>query len=153
MREQLADPLFVKTAQGMLPTPRAESLVEPIREALQSLRRVSASVQSFVPSEARRSFRICMTDGSHITLLPRLLKRLRADAPSVRIDATPINDETFAQQLLERAAVKVLPGRYLARDTEQGNPGENRVRLALVAELENCVEAAERIAHAIKQGW
>ena len=39
----------------------------------------------------------------------------------------------------------------LARDTEQGNPGENRVRLALVAELKNCVEAAERIADAIKQ--
>ena len=66
---------------------------------------------------------------------------------------TPINDETFAQQLLERAAVKVLPGRYLARDTDQGNPGENRVRLALVDALDNCVEAAERIAHAIKQGW
>ena len=66
---------------------------------------------------------------------------------------TPIDDETFAKQLLERAAVKVLPGRYLARDTAQGNPGENRVRLALVAELAHCVEAAERIAHAVRQGW
>ena len=66
---------------------------------------------------------------------------------------TPINDETFAKQLLERAAVKVLPGRYLARDTPLGNPGENRVRLALVAELAHCVEAAERIAHAVNQGW
>ena len=66
---------------------------------------------------------------------------------------TPIDDEVFARQLLERAAVKVLPGRYFARNTRQGNPGENRVRLALVAELENCVEAAERIAHAVKQGW
>jgi len=66
---------------------------------------------------------------------------------------TPIDDETFAKQLLERAAVKVLPGRYLARDTALGNPGENRVRLALVAELAHCVEAAERIAHAVHQGW
>ena len=65
---------------------------------------------------------------------------------------TPIDDEAFAQQLLQRAAVKVLPGSYLARDTEQGNPGANRVRLALVTDLKNCVEAAERIAHAIKQG-
>ena len=66
---------------------------------------------------------------------------------------TPMDDEIFAKQLLERAAVKVLPGRYLARDTALGNPGENRVRLALVAELTHCVEAAERIAHAVRQGW
>lgn len=112
MREQLGDPLFVKTAQGMLPTPRAESLVEPIREALQALRRVGAPAQSFVPAEARRSFRICMTDGSHITLLPRLLKRLRAEAPSIRIDAAPINDETALDLESGRAdlALGIVPG-------------------------------------------
>ena len=65
---------------------------------------------------------------------------------------TPIDDETFAQQLLQHAGVKVLPGRYLARDTAAGNPGAHRVRLALVAELGQCVEAAERIAHAVKSG-
>ena len=63
---------------------------------------------------------------------------------------TPIDDETFARQLLQHAGVKVLPGRYLARDTAAGNPGAHRVRLALVAELGQCVEAAERIAHAVK---
>ena len=66
---------------------------------------------------------------------------------------TPTDDETFAQHLLQHAAVKVLPGRYLARETSLGNPGENRVRLALVAELKDCVDAAERIAHTVKQGW
>ena len=112
LRERLADPLFVKTAQGMLPTPRAESLVEPIREALQSLRRVGAPGQAFVPAEARRSFRICMTDGSHITLLPRLLKRFRAEAPSIRIDAVPINDETAHDLESGRAdlALGIVPG-------------------------------------------
>ena len=65
---------------------------------------------------------------------------------------TPIDDETFAQQLLQHAGVKVLPGRYLARDTVAGNPGAHRVRLALVAELGQCVEAAERIVHAVKSG-
>ena len=65
---------------------------------------------------------------------------------------TPIDDETFAQQLLQHAGVKVLPGRYLARDTAAGNPGAHRVRVALVAELGQCVEAAERIAHAVKSG-
>jgi len=66
---------------------------------------------------------------------------------------TPIDDETFAQHLLKHAGVKVLPGRYLARDTAAGNPGAHRVRLALVAELGHCVEAAERIAQTVKSGW
>ena len=65
---------------------------------------------------------------------------------------TPTDDETFAQHLLQHAGVKVMPGRYLARDTAGGNPGANRVRLALVAELGQCVEAAERIVHAVKSG-
>ena len=41
----------------------------------------------------------------------------------------------------------VLPGRFLAREADGINPGENRVRLALVAEPEQCVEAAQRIVH------
>ena len=89
-------------------------------------------------------------------VIPILAKVMAIPSPEAGFylwPQTPIDDEVFARQLLERAAVKVLPGRYLARNTRQGNPGENRVRLALVAELENCVEAAERIAHAVKQGW
>ena len=39
----------------------------------------------------------------------------------------------------------MLPGRYLGRDAGAGNPGAGRVRMALVAELEDCIEAATRI--------
>jgi N-succinyldiaminopimelate aminotransferase len=39
----------------------------------------------------------------------------------------------------------VLPGSYLSRTTDSGNPGKNRVRMALVAELDQCIEAAQRI--------
>jgi len=45
----------------------------------------------------------------------------------------------------------VLPGSYLSRDTADGNPGRNHVRLALVAALEECVEAAQRIRRFIEQ--
>lgn len=58
---------------------------------------------------------------------------------------TPIADTDFSQQLFARENVTVLPGRYIARDTAFGNPGENHVRLALVAPLEQCVAAAKRI--------
>lgn len=58
---------------------------------------------------------------------------------------TPMDDETFARELAARQNVHVLPGRYLSRTVDGYNPGENRVRMALVAPLEECVEAAERI--------
>ncbi|MCP4471702.1 MAG: succinyldiaminopimelate transaminase [Gammaproteobacteria bacterium] len=58
---------------------------------------------------------------------------------------TPISDTVFARRLYAEQNVTVLPGRYLARDSAAGNPGRNRVRMALVAPLDECVDAARRI--------
>lgn len=63
---------------------------------------------------------------------------------------TPISDELFCRELFEQQHITVLPGSYLARDTARGNPGTNHVRIALVAELEQCVEAAHRIVNYVK---
>ena len=59
---------------------------------------------------------------------------------------TPGDDEAFARDLYAAENVTVLPGRYLSRDHAGGNPGHGRVRVSLVAELEECIEAARRIA-------
>ena len=59
---------------------------------------------------------------------------------------TPLDDECFTQRLYHEAGVLVLPGSYLGRDGRRGNPGRHRVRMALVAELDDCVEAAQRVA-------
>lgn len=65
---------------------------------------------------------------------------------------TPGSDEDFARELHARQAVTVLPGRYLARTGADGlNPGEGHVRMALVAGLDECVEAAERIRSLLAQ--
>jgi N-succinyldiaminopimelate aminotransferase len=58
---------------------------------------------------------------------------------------TPIDDIEFAQGLYAQQNVTLLPGQYLSRETETGNPGKNRVRLALVADIAECVDAAQRI--------
>jgi N-succinyldiaminopimelate aminotransferase len=58
---------------------------------------------------------------------------------------TPVDDETFTRELFARAHVNVVPGSYLSREVNGLNPGANRVRLALVASLEECIEAAGRI--------
>ena len=58
---------------------------------------------------------------------------------------TSVDEEMFAQQLFAQQHVTVLPGSYLSRTIDGINPGKNRVRLALVASVEECIEAAERI--------
>ncbi len=55
------------------------------------------------------------------------------------------DDERFARRLFERQQVTVLPGSYLGREAGRGNPGRGRVRVSLVASLEDCIEAAERM--------
>ncbi len=62
---------------------------------------------------------------------------------------TPVSDTQFARQLYAGENVTVLPGRFLAREAGGINPGENRVRMALVAEHGQCVEAAQRIVHCL----
>lgn len=60
------------------------------------------------------------------------------------------NDVAFAQQLLAQYNVGVLPGSLLARDAHGINPGAGRIRLALVAEQAECLEAAHRIRSFVK---
>lgn len=56
-----------------------------------------------------------------------------------------ISDTEYARRLYAEYNVTVLPGSYLARDAHGINPGENRIRMALVAEVDECLEAARRI--------
>ncbi|MCX7192272.1 MAG: succinyldiaminopimelate transaminase [Proteobacteria bacterium] len=64
---------------------------------------------------------------------------------------TPISDTAFAQALYRDYNVTVLPGSYLARSAQGINPGEHFVRLALVASVDETVEAAQRIAEFVGQ--
>jgi N-succinyldiaminopimelate aminotransferase len=61
-----------------------------------------------------------------------------------------LSDTEFAQQLLSQYNVTLLPGSYLAREVAGINPGAQRVRMALVAETEECVQAAQRIVQFIQ---
>jgi DNA-binding transcriptional LysR family regulator len=94
LRKQLNDPLFVRTAAGMQPTPRADELIGPAREALEALRSLTSRGAAFDPGTSTRRFRICMTDASHVTLLPQLLAHVRALAPGVSLEAARIDGQT-----------------------------------------------------------
>ena len=58
---------------------------------------------------------------------------------------TPLDDTDFARELLAQQNVRVLPGSFLSRPVDGNNPGKDYVRMALVAPLEDCIEAAGRI--------
>jgi N-succinyldiaminopimelate aminotransferase len=64
---------------------------------------------------------------------------------------TPIDDAEFVRRLYAECNVLGLPGSYLARSVDGENPGKSRVRLALVAPKEECVEAAHRITQFARQ--
>lgn len=78
-------------------------------------------------------------------LVSRHLGTARPDAGFYLWARTPIPDTEFALGLRREYNVTVLPGSYLAREAGGINPGENHVRIALVAPLDDCLEAAQRI--------
>ena len=63
------------------------------------------------------------------------------------------NDESFAKELLTQYNVTVLPGSYLAREVDGKNPGKGRIRMALVAETRECLEAAQRIKEFVHKNF
>lgn len=81
-----------------------------------------------------------------VAILKPVLPVVLPDAGFYLWIRTPIADADFAQQLYRDCNVTILPGSYLARSTNGMNPGENFVRLALVANTEETLEAAQRIA-------
>ncbi|RYF70753.1 MAG: succinyldiaminopimelate transaminase [Comamonadaceae bacterium] len=62
------------------------------------------------------------------------------------------DDAAFARALYAQYNVTVLPGSYLARDSQGQNPGRGRIRMALVADTAECVEAADRIVQFVRAG-
>ena len=62
-----------------------------------------------------------------------------------------VDDELFAAELYRRENITVLPGKYLGRTVEGQNPGSNRVRIALVAPYQECVDAISRLCRASEE--
>ena len=80
-----------------------------------------------------------------LDVLAGVLDVRRPDAGFYLWPRTPTDDPSFTRELYARENVLVLPGSYLSRTANGVNPGAHRVRMALVASLEECVEAARRI--------
>lgn len=112
LRKALGDPLFVKTSGGMQPTPRTEDLMPSVRQVLAGLSQLLSNVSHFDAASSERTFRICMTDASHITLMPRLFAHVRALAPGIRLEAITIGPNMAADLQSGQAdlALGLIPG-------------------------------------------
>lgn len=98
LRRLFGDDLFVRTPAGMMPTPFAEQLAEPIGYALGMIHSGLNQHSRFAPASEKRELRIGMTDIGEIVFLPRLVERLRREAPGIslstlRTTATSLRDD------------------------------------------------------------
>lgn len=85
LREAFGDPLFLRAAGGVVPTPRAEALAEPVRRVLAGLHALLEPMDVFDPGSSERTFHLAANDYVTATLLGPLAARLAAQAPRVRL--------------------------------------------------------------------
>ena len=107
LRDALGDPLLVRGASGLVPTPRAVALAAPLRQHLGALDALIGDAPAFDPATARRGFTILMADYGAL-LLPPLLARIRAEAPGVDVVVLPSVERTGED--LERGEVDLALG-------------------------------------------
>lgn len=90
LRDAFDDPIMVRGAGGMVPTPKARQLHGSVREALEQLERSIGAFGSFDPATSTATFRVAMVDYVEMVVLPELMCRLRAEAPHVQVVARSI---------------------------------------------------------------
>ena len=113
LRALFDDPLFVRTPRGMRPTPFAQQLAQPVREALRLIQGALQQHAGFDPRGSGNTFRFSMSDIGEMVFLPGLLERVKRDAPGVKIEVVriPIKDVHAALEAGDiDLAVGFLPG-------------------------------------------
>ncbi len=99
LRRHFNDPLFVRAAGGMAPTPRGAQLVGSARELLQRFDAEVAATAAFDPASTQRPFVFAMSDVGEMVFLPKLLERLGRDAPGAALRSVSLRPLQLAQAL------------------------------------------------------
>lgn len=113
LREALGDELLIRTAHGVKPTPRAESLWPSVRRALSELEDAIVPEQNFNISTAQTTFRMAMADATAALWLPALVRSIEREAPGLTIRMMPLTTREPRPMLLRGEidlAVGFFPG-------------------------------------------
>ena len=135
LRHMLKDELFIRTPDGMMPTPRAEQLAIPLRRALSEMQ-LALEPETFVPQEATRLFVLALNNYAAVILAPSLVTTVISAAPGIRLDLRPSGLRDMAD-LLDRGELDLAIGTF-------GDVGE---RFAIAPLLEDSFVVAMRRGH------
>lgn len=91
LRNLFDDPLFVRTAEGMVPTPVAQNIIGSVRQALGLIRCSVQESEFFDPKVSDKRFRVSMTDLNQAIVLPNLFNQVKKQAPSVSVDCYQVH--------------------------------------------------------------
>jgi DNA-binding transcriptional LysR family regulator len=108
-RDLFGDPLVIRQAHGLEPTPRARALLPSLRAWLEEARRLISEAPSFDPVRSTRTFRIACSDAVAITLLQPVLRLLGERAPGARLRLSTL-DRLISEDGLARGEVDLLIG-------------------------------------------
>lgn len=104
LRRAFDDELFVRSRNGMVPTPKAQELAPYVSEALMLVDKALQETSEFDPATSRRTFRIAFGSTGEIALLPRILGAVASQSTAVKIVSTPATSEQ-ALALVKRADI------------------------------------------------
>lgn len=111
LRAMLNDPLFVRTPDGMQPTPQALQLAEPVRKALTIIRTDVLQRPALDLTTTTRRFTLAMTDVAEMVFLPRVLRLLKEEAPQTNLK-TVIMSSRELEGALETGSVDLAIGLF-----------------------------------------
>ncbi|HYR32828.1 MAG TPA: LysR family transcriptional regulator [Burkholderiales bacterium] len=112
LRDAFDDPLFVRTSEGMVPTPRAMAIAEPIRKSLLAIRMCVEEQLGFDPATSDRTFKIFVSDVGQMIFAPRLLERVMNVAPHVSIHTVQVPTSAMRDLALESGEVDLAAGYF-----------------------------------------
>lgn len=104
LRDQLDDPLLVRTEKGLQPTQKALTMLPQVRSALELIERTIQPEQDFNPATSDRTFHIACTDYFEVVTLPKLVQYFQTVAPHIKIEVQMILEDASKHQLEQRKA-------------------------------------------------